>query len=195
MSLSRSTRRSRPGALAALAAAGALVSLLSGCVGGGPSPSPSPSADAAEPIFASDEEALAAAVEAYEAYQDVSATILAESGEAPERIDLYVTPAHAAQLREEFEAFRVAGARADGAGTFDTTSLVSSTSTDDLAAVSIYLCRDVTDVRVYGPDGSDVTPSGRQDRVPSQAFLVSDPATPSKLIIDRIEKWSGDDFC
>ncbi|RXZ47625.1 hypothetical protein ESP57_13865 [Agromyces fucosus] len=195
MSLSRPMRRSRPRVAAALAAAGALALLLSGCVGDAPTPSPSPSADAAEPIFASDEEALAAAVEAYELYQGASTTILAESGAHPERIDPFVTPAHSDLLAEEFGAFLAAGARTQGASTFDTTSLVDKSEADGLAQVSIYLCRDVSDVRIIGPDGSDVTPVDRDNRVPSQAFLVSNPEVPRTLLIDRIDEWSGDDFC
>ena len=69
--------RTARGRVAASAAAGVLVALLLGGCTGTPAPtaSPTPSASAAEPVFASDEEALAAAVEAYEKYRAASALI------------------------------------------------------------------------------------------------------------------------
>ena len=67
-----STKRPSRGvrSCAALTIAGLTALLLGGCVGE-PAPTPTPSAStagAAEPIFASDEEALAAAEAAYRAY-------------------------------------------------------------------------------------------------------------------------------
>ncbi len=195
MPLLRPVSRPRRGVAAALAAACAVAVLLSGCTGGDPAASPAPSADAAEPIFATDEEALAAAESAYDQYRTTSAMILAEGGAAPERIVPFVTATYAVTLAEEFEAFRSAGARTIGDSTIDTVSLVDRSEADDSAEVSIYLCRDLTSVRVLGPDSSDITPSDRQNRVPSHVFLVSSADEASVLIVDRVEKWQGEDFC
>ena len=57
-------------ALALAAVTVTVAVLLSGCVPQGPEVTPPPESSTA-PIFASDEEALAAATEAYEAYQSV----------------------------------------------------------------------------------------------------------------------------
>ena len=55
-----------------------LALVVAGCAATpSPTAAPTPSADAADPIFASDEEALAAAVEAYERYRAVSQQIAA----------------------------------------------------------------------------------------------------------------------
>ncbi|KRC61013.1 hypothetical protein ASE14_08665 [Agromyces sp. Root81] len=195
MSLSRPSRRSRRSAGAALAAVGAVALLLSGCTGGAPAPSPSPTADASEPIFASDEEALAAAVEAYELYRVISGEIFEEGGVEPERINPVVTETFASTLREEFTALEDLGLRSVGTTVVDTTSLVNLAVVDGRAEVSIYLCRDVSGTRIFDGTGSDVTPADRPLRVPSQAFFVSSDDDVRTLLVDGVEEWSGEDFC
>ena len=195
MSLFRTRSHSRRRAGAALAAAGAIALLLSGCTGGAPAPSPTPSADAAEPIFASDEEALAAAVEAYERYRDVSGAITEQGGADAERISGVVTPAFASTLREEFAALANLGLRTSGSTLIDTTSLVRNDVAKDGAEVAIYLCRDVSSVRVIDANGLDVTPADRPVRVPSQAFFVSSDEDANSLLVSGVEEWVGDDFC
>jgi hypothetical protein len=182
------------GSMAAAAIAVAL--LLGGCTGmPGPSPIPTPTTDASEPIFTSDDEALAAAIEAYEGYRAVSATIAADGGDRADRINATVTPEYAETLLNEFAALSESGAHFVGSSSFDTTSLAEWSFDGRTAAVSIYLCRDVSDVRVIGPDSKDITPTDREDRVASQALLVSSNADPHKLVVDGVEKWPGDDFC
>ena len=178
----------------ALAAAGALALVLTGCVGS-PAPSPSPTPSEAAPVFASDEEALAAAVEAYELYSAASKSVTDDGGVEPERVDPYVTESLATALHEEFAAFRESGVRSTGPLATDTESLVEWSQEGDSAAVSIYFCRDVSGVRVVDTAGKDVTPADREERVPSQAFLVSTSKEPETLIVDGIDRWSGDSFC
>ncbi len=91
MPISRLKRRAPRRLGAALAAVGALALVLTGCVGS-PAPTQSPTPTEAAPIFASDEEALAAAVEAYEALSQQRRTKITDDGGAePERIDPFVT--------------------------------------------------------------------------------------------------------
>ena len=195
MSLSRLMRRSRPRVGAALAAAGALALLLSGCTGDAPAPSPSPSADAAEPIFASDEEALAAAVKAYELYREASAEISARGGEDAESIRPFVTPNHAETMLNEFAALQEAGLRLVGTTSMGTSSLAEVSQTEGVAEVSIYLCRDVGEARVFDAESVDVTPVDRDDRTPLQAFLMSAEKGSPVLVVDEVIVWSGADFC
>src|SRR5688572_12399756 len=158
----------------ALAAAGVLAVVLGGC-GGAPAATPSatPSASSAEPIFASDEEALAAATAAYEKYRVVSAQISADGGRDADRIDTVVSSDYAATLKEEFAAFQSLGVRAIGEVKVDSISLSEWSGKDESVEVSIYLCRDVTDVQIIGPDSEDATPADRAERTPTLAFLVS----------------------
>ncbi|WP_344296702.1 hypothetical protein [Agromyces neolithicus] len=179
---------------AALAAAGTLALVLTGCVGT-PEPTSTPTPTEEAPIFASDEEALAAAVKAYELYAAASQQITDDGGTEPERIDPFVTPSFAVALHEEFAAFQESGVHSQGKITADHESLVEWSQEGGAVSASIYLCRDVSEVRAIGPDGVDVTPEDRADRVPSQAFFVSDAKRASTLLVDRIETWTGDDFC
>ncbi|MEV1131784.1 hypothetical protein [Agromyces sp. NPDC049794] len=177
----------------ALAVAGVIALVLSGCVGapaGTPSPSPSPSA---EPVFASDEEALAAATKAYEAYRTASAEVA--RGAESSKIDSTVTPSFAETIHGEFEALRDAGLTMVGDVLVDRVRLAFVNPDDTGVTVSIYLCRDVSNVRVISADGSDVTPSDRDPVSPTQAFLKSSSQDPSVLLVDGVELWSGQDFC
>ena len=194
MPTSRLTRRAPRRIGAALAAIGALALVLMGCVGS-PTPTQSPTPTEAVPIFASDEEALAAALKAYELYAAASQEITDDGGAEPERIDPFVTEAFAETLYEEFAVFRESGTRYEGTITSDRESLVEWDQTGDLATASMYLCRDVSGVRVFDVDGVDVTPANRDERVPTHLFLVSAFNNPTTLLVDGIEKWSGDDFC
>ena len=92
--------RLRAGAMAALAAVTLLA--VSGCTGApGATPAPTSSA-AANPIFATDEEALAAAEAAYEKYSEASALVAGDGGVNPDRVDAAVSPEYAADLHREF---------------------------------------------------------------------------------------------
>jgi hypothetical protein len=178
------------------AAATALACLLSGCsADADPSPTADPTATEAAPIFASDEEALAAAVAAYEAYAAASNAVATDGGSNPERIAPFVTDAFYLSADEEFAALREVEGRLEGTITYDTTSVIERSQTGQLARLSIYLCRDVSQVRAISADGTDVTPADRPERVPSVADFISSQGDPSVLLVNGIEQWSGDDFC
>lgn len=188
-------RRLTPRVSAMLGSAGVLALVMSGC-SGAPAPVPGPPASAsAAPIFASDEEALAAAEAAYERYSAASAMISADGGVEPERIDSTVTSEYAQTLHAEFSALANAELRITGRTKNDSISLAEWSAVGPSALVTIYLCRDVTDVRVIDSVGADVTPADRESRIPSQAFLVSASESPSSLIVDGVERWPGVDFC
>ena len=99
----------------AVIAVGALVWTLTACSSPAPAASPTPTLSAsAEPIFASDEEALAAAVAAYERYRSVSSEIASDGGAQPERISAVVSEQLADRYMEEFDALREGGLRTEG---------------------------------------------------------------------------------
>ena len=180
-----------------LVVAGLTALLLSGCVGEpAPTPTPMPTApDAAEPIFASDEEALVAAEAAYRAYSAASSVIAQDGGAGPDRINSTVTAEYAAKLHEEFQALRDSGLAMSGETQVDSVSIVESYIDHPRARVSIYLCRDVTGVRVLDSAGSDVTPPNRENRIPSQVFLVSTSEGSNTLLVNGVDRWSGANFC
>ena len=192
-----STKRPSRGvrSCAALVVAGLTAVLLSGCVGGAaPTPTSTPTApDAAEPIFASDEEALAAAEAAYRAFEDVSQTIAMDGGRDADRIRAVATPTYVTQLLEEFAQYEELGIRIQGSASLDSFSLVGQEAAPDGVVVMMYVCRDVSGVIVRDVTGADVTPADRDDRTPLIASLVADES--SQLLVHEVEQWPGDDFC
>ncbi|GAA1759186.1 hypothetical protein [Agromyces humatus] len=192
MPTSRPKRRTPRRLGAALAAAGALALMLTGCVGA-PTPTPTPTPTEAAPIFASDEEALAAAEAAYSTFEDVSRAVAADGGQNDHRIESLVTSDYLPELKGDFMQYREAGIHIEGAVALDTFSLSENAQVGDAATVSIYVCRDVSGIRVLDASGADVTPPDRKDRSPLVAFLVGTSA--EELLVDKVELWPGDDFC
>ena len=155
-------------------------------------PTPTPTL---EPVFASDEEALAAAIAAHEAHQNASSEISSEGGTEPERIAATVTDEYSALLIEEFVGLQERALRTEGTASFDSASLADYFASDDESEVSVYLCRDIGEVRVIDASGADVTPTARTERTPLLVHLVGSVDDPAILLISAIEPWSGDSFC
>lgn len=177
--------------LAALLLAAATLASLAACAPGEPEPTPSPSpVETDAPIFASDEEALAAAVAAYEAYLAMSDSITADGGANPERIHSVTSDAFGEKSEADFTAFHKAGLRSTGSTRVDSARLLEID--DSNQTVSIYACQDVSDIRLFNSVGSDVTPAERDDRVP---LVIDTTLDDSALTVDGNQVWSGDDFC
>ena len=191
--------RSATERLAILAASSALglaaLVALAGCTSA-PTPRPSSAAPTTAPVFASEEEALAAAEEAYSAYQAMSDIITSEGGSAPERIEPFATDSYYPLLLEGFESYKTRNIYSIGASQHDTVSLTSvDLSARDGAVVDMYLCSDVSGVRLMNADGADITSPTRLDRIPLQVTFMSAELDPSSLLIGREDVWTGTNFC
>ncbi|MBH0053912.1 hypothetical protein I6E74_06985 [Salinibacterium sp. SWN139] len=168
-----------------------LVASLSGCVTDELAP-PQPTATFVAP-YASDEEALAAAEEAYEEYLRVSDTILNEGGVSAERI-LEVTSGEFADISVEgFEAIAAEGRRSVGNAKFDSMSLQRySVSGGNKEIISVYLCHDVTDVDLLDSAGTSLVPPDRRDRVRFEASFDFDVER-QHLVISHRAVWTDPD--
>jgi len=181
-----------------LVALGALACVLavSGCVGAEPSePSPSPTASA-EPVFASEQEALAAATEVYEGYTKVGDQIAADGGTEVNRLAPFVTDAQLQQEDSSYGALRDRSLVGVGAASFDSVRLQDFRP--DLAAndtLNVYLCSDITRLRLFDASGADVTPPDRTDRLPLLVSFLLTEQDERPLLIDGSDTWSGDNFC
>ncbi|CAN5268490.1 hypothetical protein BH09ACT3_BH09ACT3_09200 [soil metagenome] len=166
------------------------VVLLSGCVPGDPvvTPQPEPSST---PLFASEEEALAAATEAYAAYLAMSDTITSEGGANPERIKPFVSEEQYEYDVEVFEAYGDRGLHSEGQSAFDSARIQSFDS--DLGEVTIYLCSVFSSTRVLNSLGEVVTPTDLPERSPTEVALVLNAE--GVLVVERGEPWPGEDFC
>jgi len=159
--------------------------VLAGCVGPPVvTPVPTPTAT---PVFASDEEALAAAEEAYAAYLAVSDEVASDGGIGVERLEAYVTASQLEQARTDFGSLQKSGRRMVGSSAFDGIVLQSF----DATRLTVYLCLDVSGVRVFDGAGVDVTPVGRIARVPLEVGFAVHEA----LLLDSSEVWNGGSVC
>ncbi|SEO20197.1 hypothetical protein SAMN05216281_1661 [Cryobacterium luteum] len=182
-----------------------ILATLSGC-SATPAPTPSDTttpvteATAAPtetpPVFASNEEALAAATAAYAEYEALSDSITAEGGTRGDRIASAASSAYLPKLLDGFEGFAKKGLVSRGASTYDTPSLIrSSIEPHGGVVIELYLCSDISAVRLFDAAGVDVTPTQRTDRIPLQVGFISSAAEPSLLLVDKEDVWSGKNFC
>ncbi|MCP2370914.1 hypothetical protein BJ978_001590 [Agromyces terreus] len=179
--------RSRQLVLAAALAA--LTITLSGCLAdANPSPSASPPPSESAPIFATDEEALAAAVAAYDAYLDVAQQVGEDGGAEPDRIRAAVTDEYADEEIPNYASLGDNDYRIVGRGTLGKATLMERTD----STVHIYGCVGVGTSRVIDGDGKDVTPTGRPQSVPLELTFQIDNG---ELLLSSSDVWPGDDFC
>jgi hypothetical protein len=164
--------------------------LLAGCGGSDPIPTlpPTPSAT---PIFASEEEALAAAEEAYAAYRRTSDLIASDGGSDPERIEPFVTESRLADEMRGFATMREKRLRIVGEASFEVLSVQRYEEFGGDAEVVFYACSDISEARVIDESGRDVTPTDRSDRLVLEVVLRSvEGALPLRLVSD--DAWPGE---
>ena len=149
------------------------------------------------PLFASDEEALAAAEEAYAAYQAVSDAILIDGGTEPERLLAVATEAQYEYEKSGFDEARINQLRSTGGSTFDTMTVRERKPDigDGRLVVSVFFCEDVTAVDILNAGGQSIVDKTRPARFPRIAYfdLVGDEK--ARLLVSAIEEWEGDNFC
>ncbi len=170
-----------------------VVLLLAGCVQTGPEDASTP-APSVTPVFSSEEEALAAAEEAYAAYVRLADQIGQQGGAEPQRLLTVMTAAAAASEIESFERFSTAGWRSVGNTTFDRFTLQAFEPTSLAGVVSVYVCSDVSNVDVIDATGSSVVSPDRPSRT---AFTVEFDAVRSDaaLVISSKSVWDGAGVC
>jgi hypothetical protein len=179
--------------VASLAVSGVL---LAACTPSAPvtqetkTPLPSPSVT---PIFASDAEALAAAVAVYKKFEAVSDAVGQDGGAHPERIKPYVNDmGYAFELRS-FQKLQSDHAHQTGFTRLNNAVFQSRDEVDGWATVTLYTCEDISEVDRIGPDGRSMISADRADFIKYQAVLQGRSA--DSLAIVSNDYWSGDDIC
>jgi hypothetical protein len=145
------------------------------------------------PLFASDEEALAAAEEAYAAYLAVTDQIFADGGTDTSMLGAVAT---GSQLEVDENGFRDVvskGLRSVGQTTFTDAELQRySTDVAELeAAVTVYLCEDVSGVDVVDASGLSVVQQDRPDRVRYEVTFDWTGSRPPELLVSDRDPWRG----
>lgn len=150
----------------------------------------SPTAMTSEESIAQEEaQTLQAALDAYNGYLLVDQAILADPEKDTEDIRPFVTEKHAERLIEQYAEIRAAGLTFRGEMTIDSASLMSEVQE---LPVEVRLCGDASGSRIENAEGQDVTPTGRDERVP---LLLKFGDVSGVLRLMGSEVWAGEDFC
>jgi hypothetical protein len=157
-------------------------------------PDPLPSST---PIFGSDEEALAAAEEAFTAYLAVLDQIAADGGSEPERLNEVAGVELVAHEAKAFAILSSNGQRGTGSRLFDSMTIQSTDLDQDNVdeAVIAYACEDYSATDVVDASGTSVVSPSRQLRWPLVVGFEVPQDHRAPLIVSSIEDWTGADFC
>lgn len=187
----------RSSRLALLAVTALAVGTLTACA---PEPDPAPSwtasasPEVAEPLFASDEEALAAATAAYARYLVVTDEVLSTGGQSPHRL-------HEVAIGQALE-YELAGARdfaesglyATGSTVFTVHRLQSvKPHGSGGSEVRFYVCDDLSNADLFDQTGvSQADPAG-QVIFPFEIAVVGQSNEGLKVAEKNL--WTGGGFC
>ncbi|MGV3731832.1 MAG: hypothetical protein ACO1N6_00345 [Microcella sp.] len=170
-----------------------LAAALTGCTQPTRLPPPEPSASG-EPLFASDEEALAAATAAYKEYLAVSNAVTANPSVDMAELSPLTTSEYYREVSEAVSVLRRDGLRTVGSTRIQGVVLQQWAHTGEGAEVAIYVCLDVSGALLLDAEGQDVTPSDRSELVPLEVTLVSQAAS-GGLLVARSDSWPQGDVC
>ncbi|PFG30388.1 hypothetical protein [Paramicrobacterium agarici] len=177
-------------AVATLACATAVVAGATACTPAEPEKTPTPTKTA---IFASEDEALQAAVDVYQQYSAAYDEALSSAEPDYSAVSKYATERFISELVAADEEV-ANGSMVEGTSSFDTVSLVDFDHRSDPVKVDIKLCRDVSKQAIVDANGKDITPDERLERFPFEVLLVWDDAN-STLKVDDLGSWQGENFC
>ena len=156
-------------------------------------PEPSPSSS---PIFESDEEALAAAEEAYGAYLEVSNVVTSSGAHDASPLASLTTADMFETLSESLRNYSDNQLHSGGISTFDTSTLQQYVDNGDgTGTVIVYTCLDVSALRILDVAGNDITPADRDDRLPLELTFMADARNNPTLLLEGSALWDGTDFC
>lgn len=161
---------------------------LAGCSAQKSQPKESTTAAEQKPMFATDEEALAAAQAAYANYLEVSDQIARDGGANPERLKGLVSAQLLTESEGVFSDYLEKSIAVEGQTAFDSLHVAGISS----KSASFYVCLDVGGTRLVSANVGDVTPAGRQSRLPI-IFEIS--KTGGAFTIESSEVWSGRNYC
>jgi hypothetical protein len=169
--------------------------LLSGCVQPGPVVTPA-ATSSSKPLFASDEDALAAATKAYAAYLQMSDLIAQESGANPERLAPLVTSKWLQNQVAAFGKFAKSGSHQDGTTSFKVSRLQQVLEGErGQTTVVIYVCTDLSSAQILNSSNIDVTPIGVQKVVPFLETFITSSDHGGSLVLSEDTAWTGKNFC
>ena len=148
------------------------------------------------PVFASDEEALAAATEAYAAY--LAASDAAGEAGTPSR-DLFLSLSSGRAHEEELSvatSFDERGWKQIGSTSFDSMAIQSvEINAEKKWEIRVYVCLDVTKSDIVDSSGVSVSQPDRPLRMPLTVAFVGTDQHIDHFKMTESQVWSGSDFC
>ena len=188
--------RSRIGILAVTSIT---VLALAGCSGTEASGAPTseisstPNAEPT-PMFASDDEALAAAELAYRNYIAVSDEIARDGGAGFERLRPFVSPELFERSRGDFDYYSAGNLHGQGMTGMDSFRIQSFLNQAQGSDIEAYLCLRLVGARILDESERDVTPEGRENNLPLVVRL-SAISSEKGFVVSAGEVWQGTNFC
>jgi hypothetical protein len=175
------------------AVACACLIAVAGCAST-PAPQPTTNPPTAAPIFESDEEALAAATEAYANYQQMADLITADGGHNPERIAPFVSDEYLSTEVQQYAGYQDANAHSIGKTTFvvaDAQRLDYMNRND--TSITLYICDDVSGIDVRNEADESLVTETRTEVTPFEVgFVLSEDDV---LVVDSRDVWEQENFC
>ena len=137
--------------------------LLAGCVTD-PADVPSSTPTSPPPLFESQDDALAAATEAYAGYMETTETVMEEGGVNIDRIDDYVSPEMSQIERDGIAEMVGAGRKFVGRSTFGPLLVQSYEpfTADGLGKIIVYVCVDISTGDLLDKEGVSVIDTSRE---------------------------------
>lgn len=145
-------------------------------------------------MFASDEEALAAAEAAYRNYIAVSDQIAIDGGVGAARLADTVTPEQFETGRADFQFYLQGGLRGSGRTELDSFRAQEIRQEPGRVDVDAYVCLRLANARVIDLAQNDVTSPNRENNLPLVVHLTaSGPG--SVFLFNGGDVWTGTNFC
>lgn len=159
--------------------------VLTGCTTPTPMPT-APPEPSIVPVFASDEEALAAAEEAYGRYVAAAQGVIHRGGQNPEAVEPYLSAELYERDRQSFEKF----SENNWVGVGDASFTMLLQRYDD-HSVHTYVCDDFSKTDVHDAAGVSVVSPDRRTRFAYEVeFAVAD-----QMRIVNKDLWDGSGVC
>lgn len=175
--------------------AGSLACLLGAVALAGCAPTDPPVATpTSTSIFASEEEALAAATDVYQQYNAAFDEALAKGGADMSGLRGLVTEAHLAEL-EKPGTIDTNGWHTEGTSSFEVKSVDSYSPGEAETAIAVNVCRNLSAVQVVDSNGADVTPADWPDFVPLVVTFVSSDSESTSLVVSKVDSWLEPEPC
>lgn len=166
-----------------------VVALLSGCTPAKPYDKTATSTSSPTPVFASEEEALAAAEEVYARYLELTAEIMSDGGERPERMKEVATGDLLELLLDEFAQVRLDGIRGTGEVSVRDIRLQSYDQAGGADFLIVYACEDVSSADLLDAQGNSLVSGSRP---PTTTFQTSFDYLDGELHVSGHVAWRNE---